>query len=306
MVNVRMTQGMMNRGAQTGLQAGLNRLAKVQEQLTTGRVINRPSDDPTGATSAMRIRASVVEQQQYVRNANDGLGWLNQADSTLASATDQVRRAYEIALQGVNDGSLGQQARDALATEIDQIRAGLVSTSNAAYLNRPVFGGVTAGAVAYGPDLVDPTKTVYLAASPVPTQGVVRAVADGATVRVDIEGPDVFGADGDSVFDHLGALSTALKSGDAAGISAAVSALQVDRERITNAQPDIGARTKRVEQARDAASDAELRLTSSLSEVENTDLVKASVDLKLQEVAYQAALSATARVMQPSLLDFLR
>ncbi|WP_296606040.1 flagellin [Nocardioides sp.] len=309
MSTVRMTQGMMNRQAQTGLQAGLNRLAKVQEQLTTGRIINRPSDDPTGATSAMRIRASVADQQQYVRNANDGLGWLNQIDSTLSSATDQVRRAYEIALQGANDGSLGQQARDALATEIDQIRQGLMSTSNAAYLNRPVFGGVTAGATAYAVDTtdpVDPTRIKYVPAATYPVQGVIRTVADGAQVRVDVEGPDVFGADGSSIFDHLSALSTALKTGDSTGISSAVGLLEADRERITNVQADIGARTKRVEQARDAASDAELRLTSSLSEVENTDLVKASVDLKLQEVGYQAALSATARVMQPSLLDFLR
>jgi len=309
MSTVRMTQGMMNRGAQTGLQAGLDRLAKVQEQLTTGRVINRPSDDPTGATSAMRIRASVADQKQYVRNANDGLGWLNQADSTLSSVTDQTRRAYEIALQGANDGSVGAQAREALATEVDQIRQGLMSTANAAYLNRPVFGGVTPGDVAYAvdpTDPVDPTRIKYVPAATYPVQGVLRSVADGATVRVDVEGPDVFGADGNSVFDHLSALSTALRAGDSAAISTAVGALQADRERVVNVQADIGARTKRVEQARDAATDAELRLTSSLSEVENTDLVKASVDLKLQEVAYQAALSATARVMQPSLLDFLR
>lgn len=304
MSTVRMTQGMMNRQAQTGLQAGLNRLAKVQEQLSTGRVINRPSDDPTGATSAMRLRTSVAEQRQYVRNANDGLGWLDQADSTLTSVTDQVRRAHEIALQGANDGSLGQQARDALATEVDQIRQGLLSTANATYLDRPVFGGVTAGSVAYAADPV--TDVITYQPGAVVTDGVVRAVADGAAVRVDVPGPSIFGADGSSLFDHLGALSVALRAGDSAGITTAVGALKADRERVTNAQAEIGARTKRVEQARDAASDAELRLTSSLSEVENTDLVKASVDLKLQEVGYQAALSATARVMQPSLLDFLR
>lgn len=304
MSTVRMTQGMMNRQAQTGLQAGLNRLAQVQEQLATGRVINRPSDDPTGATSAMRIRASVADQRQYVRNANDGLGWLDQADSTLSSATKQVRRAYEIALQGANSGGLGQQARDALATEVDQIRNGLISTSNAAYLNRPVFGGVTDGTVAYAAHPV--TGVVTYQPTAVASAGVVRTVSDGAAVRVDIEGPDVFGTDGTSVFDDLAALSTALKTGSNAGISNAVGNLAGGLERITNALADVGARTRRVEQARDAATEAELRLSSSLSEVENTDLVKASVDLKLQEVAYQAALSATARVMQPSLLDFLR
>lgn len=304
MAAVRMTQGMMSRQAQTGLQTGLNRLAKVQEQLSTGRIINRPSDDPTGATSAMRLRASVAEQRQYVRNANDGLGWLNQADATLSSATDQVRRAYELGVQGVNSVSLGPQAREALATEVDQIRGGLMSTANAKYLDRPVFGGVTAGGVAYAADPV--TDVITYQPGAVATAGVLRAVSDGATVRVDVEGPAVFGPDGDSLFDHLTDLSSALRTGTAADIGTAVGALQADRERVINAQAEIGARTRRVEQARDAATDAELRLTSSLSEVENTDIVKASVDLQLQEVAYQAALSATARVMQPSLLDFLR
>lgn len=305
MGTVRMTQGMMSRQALTGMQAGLNRLANVQEQLSTGRIINRPSDDPTGATSAMRIRASVSDQKQYVRNADNGLGWLNQVDSTLSSVTDQVRRAHEVALQGANTGSLGAEAREALAIEIDQIRSGLVSTANSTYLERPVFGGVTAGAAAYAEAPVTGVVT-YVPGALTTGEGVVRVVGAGAKVRVDVEGPDVFGPDGDSLFDHLTALSAALRAGDSAAITASAGILDADTRKVTNVQADIGVRTKRVEQARSAASDAELRLTSSLSEVENTDMVKATVDLQLQEVAYQAALSATSRVMQPSLLDFLR
>jgi flagellar hook-associated protein 3 FlgL len=296
MAIARMTQSMLSHQALTGMQLGLDRLARVQEQLSTGRVINRPSDDPTGATSAMRIRTSLADQRQFVRNADDGLGWLNQIDSTLSSMTNQLGRAREIALQGANSGALGPAAREALATEVDQIRAGLVSSANATYLDRPVFGGITAGSTAYDG-----------AGNYVGVPGaVVRTVGDGAKVRVDVEGPTVFGPDNNSVFDHLAALSTALRGGDEAGISAAIDTLATDGTRITNTQADIGARTKRVEQARTAASDALVTLTSSLSEVENVDLAKATVDLKLQEVAYQAALGATARVMQPSLLDFLR
>ena len=305
MGTVRMTQGMMSRQALGGMQAGLNRLAKVQEQMSTGRIINRPSDDPTGATSAMRIRASVSDQKQYVRNADNGLGWLNQIDSTLQSATDQVRRAHEVALQGANTGSLGAEAREALAIEVDQIRAGLVSTANATYLERPVFGGVTAGSAAYAEAALTGVVT-YVPGALTAGDGVVRVVGDGAKVRVDVEGPEVFGPDGDSLFDHLTALAAALRAGDPTAITASAGILDADTRKLTNVQADIGVRTKRVEQARSAASDAELRLTSSLSEVENTDIVKASVDLQLQEVAYQAALAAAGRVIQPSLLDFLR
>lgn len=301
MSTVRMTQSMMSHQAMGGMQTGLNRLAKVQEQLATGRIINRPSDDPTGATSAMRIRTSVAAQEQYTRNGEDAMGWLNQLDASLGDATDQVRRARELSIQATS-GAIGQPSRDALAAEIDQIIDGLMTTANATYLDRPVFGGVTPDSFAYekvaGAVTYAPTATS--------SEGVLRTVGDGAVVRVDLEGPDAFGSDGDSVFDHLAALSAALKAGDQAGISAAQNLLNDDDKRIVNARAEIGARTNRVEYSLTAASDASLRLTSSLSELENTDMVKATVDLQLQTVAYQAALGATAKVMQPSLLDFLR
>jgi flagellar hook-associated protein 3 FlgL len=296
MAITRVTQRMMSDRALLGMQTGLDRLSKIQEQLTTGRIINRPSDDPTGTTSAMRLRASVEEQRQYARNADDAVAWLDQIDSTLSSMTNQVRKAREIAVQGANDGAMGQQARDALATEVDQIREGMISTANTTYLGRPVFGGITSGDVAYD-------STGAWVGQP---GSVVRTVGDGVQIRVDVEGPTAFGPDADSLFSHLADLSTALRAGDSAGMATAIDKLSADSSRITESQASVGARTNRVEQAQQAAGDAELSLKSALSEIENTDLPKATVDLQLQEVAYQAALAATARVMQPSLLDFLR
>lgn len=301
MTLVRMTQNMLSHQSFSGMQSAMNRVAKAQEQLTTGRLINRPSDDPTGATTAMRIRSSLSNQQQFVRNADDAVGWLDQTDGTLSTMGDQVIRARDIALQGANTGAMGPEARAALATEIDQIRAGLISSANAQYLDRPIFGGVTAGSKAYNPDgtLADPT-TIGAGA------GVVRTIAEGARVRIDVEGPDVFGTSPNSVFDRLDALSTALKTNDQAGISAAVDGLKTDGDRIANVRSDIGARTVRVENARSVADSATLTLKNALSEVENVDLAKATVELGLQSVAYQAALGATSKVLQPSLLDFLR
>jgi len=296
MALTRVTQSMMSRHSVDALQVSLSRVAKLQEQLSTGRVLNRPSDSPTDTTSAMRIRSSITDVKQYGRNARDGNGWLSTIDAALTSANDQVLRARDLALQGANQGVAGQTVRDALAAEVDQIRAGLVTTANSDYLGRPVFGGVTAGPAAY-----DATGTY------VGTPGAVnRTVADGTTVRVDVDGNTAFGAAGSSVFDHLSALATALRTGDQATITASIGALDADRDRIITTQTEVGSRQNRVEAAIQASSDNELRLSSSLSEVENADLPKTVVDLQLQQVAYQAALGATARVMQPSLLDFLR
>jgi flagellar hook-associated protein 3 FlgL len=296
MAFTRVTQSMMSKGSVAAMQTSLSRLAKLQEQLSTGRVLNRPSDSPTDTTSAMRIRSGIADVKQYGRNAADGNGWLSTIDAALTSANDQVLRARDLALQGANQGVAGQGVRDALAAEVDQIREGLISTANNDYLGRPVFGGVTAGAAAY-----DATGTY------VGTPGAVnRTLAEGTVVRVDVDGTAAFGPTGDSVFDHLSALSTALRVGDQAGISAGITALNADRDRITTTQAEAGSRQNRVLSAMQTASDSELRLSSSLSEVENADLPKTVVDLQMQQVAYQAALGATARVIQPSLLDFLR
>jgi flagellar hook-associated protein 3 FlgL len=296
MTTFRVTQNMLSQRSLEGMQLGLGRLAKTQEQLSTGRIINRPSDDPTGATAAMRVRSSMADAQQYARNAEDGLGWLGQVDSTLMSATDQVRRARELALQGANTGAMGPAAREALATEVDQIRQSLVSVANTTYLGRPVFGGTTAGAAAYD------ASGAYVG----DTGTVVRTVGDGIKVRVDADAQSVFGPHGANLFADLDALSSALRTGDSAGIATGIDALGAGLERITAALADVGTRYGRVEQARTRAGDAELSLSSTLSGIENTDLPRAMVDLQLQEVAYQAALASTARVMQPSLLDFLR
>ena len=294
----RVTQSMLTDHSLTRLQGGLTKLSEIQEHLSTGRVLNRPSDNPADAGAAMRLRSAVGAQQQYARNAEDGQGWLGTLDTTLATAGDVVRRARELAQQGAN-ATAGPQAREALATEVDQIRAGLLSTANATYLDRPVLGGTTAGRVAFA----EAGGVVTFSGDSNP---VNRTVADGAVVDVALAGPAAFGADGDNVFDHLSALSTALRSGDVAGIRTGLDALEADGNRIVVARAAVGARTVRVEQAALRAGDTELSLTSSLAEIESADLPRTMVELQMQEVAYQAALAATARVLQPSLVDFLR
>ncbi|UFN43172.1 flagellar hook-associated protein FlgL [Nocardioides okcheonensis] len=294
----RVTQSMLTDRSLTRLQGSLSRLADIQEHLSTGRVLNRASDNPGDAATAMRLRASLGEQQQYARNAEDGQGWLASLDSTLGSANDMVRRARELGQQAVN-GAMSQQSRDALAAEVDQLRAALVSGANTTYVGRPVFGGTTAGSAAF-------TESAGVVTFTGDTNPVNRSVADGVVVDVSVAGPAAFGADGDNVFDHLSALSTALRAGDVTAVKAGITTLTSDSDRLVVARAEVGARTNRVDLAVTRAGDLETSLTNALAEIENADLPKTMVDLKMQEVAYQASLAATARVLQPSLVDFLR
>jgi flagellar hook-associated protein 3 FlgL len=291
----RITQRLITAHSLSALQTGLNRLSVTQEQMSTGRTINRPSDNPTGTNDAMRLRASLAAKTQYSRNAEDGTSWLNDADSTLTSMLDEVSRARDLILQGTSDGNNDASSRQALATELTQIRAGLLDQANAQHLGRPLFGGTTAGSAAY-----DSSGTFVG-----DTNDVNRTVGDGVTVAVNVTGPQAFAAGGTDLFAVLDSAISKLSSN-----SSAVSTDLTDLDAVTGsmktALSTVGSRTNRIDTASNILDSTTLDTKSALSDVENVDIASAIVDLQMQEVAYQASLGATSKVIQPSLMDFLK
>jgi flagellar hook-associated protein 3 FlgL len=276
-------------------------MARLQEQLSSGKQISRPSDSPTGTVSAMQLRAEVRATEQYARNADDGLGWLGTLDGTLTSTIDQTRRVRDLTLQGMSSGAgSSPAARAALAAEVTNIRESLIGLANTRYIDRPVFGGITAGSEAYV------AATGAYRTGPVGT--VMRTIADGTNVRVDLDGPTAYGADGDptQLFAALQSIADNLTAGDVPGLGTDLGNLDAAMNRLQTVLSDVGTRYNRVEQTRQTADDRVLTLRSQLSDVEDIDLPQTIMDLKLQETAYEAALAAAARVVQPSLLDYLR
>lgn len=295
MTTPRVTQRLMVERSLTALNTGMGRLARSQEQLSTGRLINRPSDSPTGTNDAMRLRAQIAADTQYTRNASDGLAVLGQTDSTMITMLDNVRRARDLLVQGASTGSSGPEARAALAAELTQIREALIGLANTEHMGRPIFAGTSGSPVAY-----DAAGGFVGDQFPID-----RTVGEGITVRVNLTGPEAFTAGTDDLF---GVLSTAITRLTAAPDQLGDSMTRLDAVagQMRTALADVGTRYGRVERAMSTLTDTTLSNTASLSEVENIDIAKAVVDLQMQEVAYQAALGATARVIQPSLLDFLR
>lgn len=296
MAITRITQNMMSARSNLSLQTALSRLSKSQEQLTTGRVLNRPSDSPADTTSAMRLRSKLADQSQYARNIGNGIGWLGTIDTALQSTLGTVNRATDLTIQAINAANSSPQAREAIATEVDQLREGLIATANTTYLGRPVFGGITAGSVAY-----DATGAY------VGTPGSVdRTIAPGVKVAVNVDGATAFGPAGGDLFQDLADLSDALRLGDMTTVQAKLTDLQAAHSRVTTTLADVGVRYSRLEKADQTITDSKLKMATALSDLENVDIGEATLNLKMQELAYQTALAATARLVQPSLSDFLR
>ena len=297
----RITQKTVSRTVMDGLQSNMARMQRLQEQLSSGKQISRPSDSPVKTVEAMQFRSNIRRTEQYLRNADDGMAMLATADSALTDSLNMTRRVRELTLGGLN-GTMSGEAREAIAAEIRTLRDGLIGVANTRYLDRPVFGGNTRSDVAF-----DPTTGAFVG----DTEDVVRTVAAGTRVTVNVPGPDVFGADGSptKLFDVLAEIADALEDDDAtlnARLSGGLMNLDQGINAILTTLGQLGARTNRVERMHSAAEGQLLNLSNNLSEAEDIDLPKTIVDLQMQEVAYKAALGATARVVQPSLLDFLR
>ncbi|HET7488081.1 MAG TPA: flagellar hook-associated protein FlgL [Acidimicrobiales bacterium] len=298
----RVTQSTISANVLAGLQTNLERMQGIQNRLSSGKQLNRPSDSPSGVLDAMGYRANLRRLDQYTRNADDGLGWLGTADQSLTSSLDLVRRARDL-MVGAGNAGLSQESRDAMASELDSIRASLLSVANTRYGDRPIFAGTSAVTDAY----------TAAGAYQGDAGAVERSVGQGARVTVNLTGPEVFGpaaGGGPSIFDVLATAATDLRSGNPVQLanvtSADLSALDGWRTRIQDQLSVVGARYNRIETMRTRADDSTSTISQRLSDVEDVDLPKAVTELQMQQVAYQAALAASARVVQPSLVDFLR
>ena len=300
----RITHRAVTNTSMNGLQLNLGRMQKLQEQLSSGKQVSRPSDSPVKTVESMQVRAGIRRAEQYVRNADDGLALLGTTDSVLTKSLDMAQRARELTLGGMNDAS-NREARLAIAAEIDTLREGLIGVANTTYLDRPVFGGNIPGTKAYADD------GSYLG-TPAADAGskVMRTVAPDTKVQVNITGEEVFGMGDTQLFAVLKGISDALRGPEGpamhAELTPGLAKLDGALDRMVMALGQVGSRYNRVETMKATSDDQLFTMRTGLSEVEDIDLPKAIMDLQMQEVAYKGALGATARAIQPSLLDFLR
>jgi flagellar hook-associated protein 3 FlgL len=286
-----------------GLNSNLAAVTKLQNQLTSGRTISTPSDDPTGTNTSMITRQGQAANTQQARNISDGHTFLDATDSALQNMLDQARRVRDLAVRALNTGGSSAASNDAIATEVDGIQQSLIGQANQVVQGKPIFGGVTSGNQAY---LADGTYVGVGGANAIPVHPVTRRVSDVESIRVDITGPEAFGdpASGKDLFAVVATIATNARNGTPQ--AGDLDDLDAVIQRMSTAAADIGTRSARMDDAASVNSAQSLSLQAKLSDTEEVDLPKTIMELQMQQTGYQAALSVTAKSLQPTLLDFLR
>jgi flagellar hook-associated protein 3 FlgL len=310
---MRITQRAVAQTSLQGLNQNMAALSKLQQQMTSGKTISKPSDSPIGTNKSMQTRQAMSAADQQARNISDGKGWLDAADTALTSMSAQVRRVRDLALQGANSGAMSESARGAIAAEMEALRESLLGVANQTIGGRPIFGGATVGGQAYdsaGKFVgVGGKQDVGGVATDI-TVPLNRRVSDSEEIRIDITGPEAFGdqyGGADDLFAVIATTAASVRDGsDPAALATDIAALDKAMDRLVNAAANVGARAARLENADQVNADRRLTLTAQLSEIEEVDLPRTIMEINLQQTGYEAALSATAKAIQPSLADFLR
>ena len=291
---MRVTDASSSLGSLAGLQTAAYRLASLQAQLSSGHQITRPSDDPSGTSRALQLRGDVKRNDQYGANAQDAIGWMSTADSAYSQAVKLGQSARTLVVQALNTGASSSSSASAIADQLDAIRTSLIQVANTTYDGRPVFGGTTAGTVAYDP-----------AGNYVGDAGTVsRTIGAQATVQINQTGPQAFGPAGSDLFTVLSNISATLRTNPSAA-SPQLAALDTALSRLSSAQAAEGTTYQQVQNTQSVQSATGTNLATQLSGLQDIDLADMTVKVATANVTYQAALQTTANVRQLSLLNFL-
>ncbi|UFT98548.1 flagellar hook-associated protein FlgL [Radiobacillus kanasensis] len=303
---MRVTQGMLSNNMLRNLSQSYDNLGKYMDQLSTGKKVNRPSDDPVVAMKGMNYRTQVTEVEQYQRNSSEVHNWMDNSDSALDKATQALQRLRELAVQASN-GAYEESQRENIAAEVDQLKKHLVEIANTKVNNKFIFNGTATTGTDDGagnlvePVTLDPNGTVVTVSTN--TDPVLIEVANGVKLGANVDPNTVFSSD---LFADIEAFSDALKTNSQDLIGQSIENMDTHIEGVVNARADLGARMNRLDLIEDRLSSQLISATQMMSDNEDADMEKVIMDLTTQESIHRAALGAGARVIQPSLLDFLR
>jgi len=309
---MRVTHKTLIRDALQDLQSAATSMAKYQMQLSSGKSIQKPSDDPFGTERSLNLRSSIAAIEQAQRNIASSEDWLNATDSSMGHFSDILTEARSIAVRGASD-SAGADANATFAKVVSELIASAIQAGNSSSGGWYLFAGSQVDEVAF--EGLDAGGNVT---SDPEAMGSVRYTGDDGTIQREVEpgvemtinttGSEAWLDPGDSgsVFATLIRLRDALATNDSDAVLATIGDLDNLISQCSLQQGVVGAKLQRLTLANDKLSAMSVSLQSLLSQTEDADMAEATVYFSQQQVCYQAALKVNSQILTVSLFDYLR
>ncbi|HPZ04886.1 MAG TPA: flagellar hook-associated protein FlgL [Clostridiales bacterium] len=282
----------------------LTRMDKLQAQLATGKKIQVPSDDPVVAARALKLRTDVAEIQQYQRNLKDAQSWLEITESALSDMGDIFQRVRELIVG--SDAIESPEDLQATKNEIIQLRTQLINLGNSAYAGRYIFTGFKTDQ-----KLLDEAGNFLVDVSN--SEQIFYQIGLADSVNINVLGGDLFNSGTDitagstgKFIQDMNELIQAFDDADYEAIRSMTQNFSDNLDNVLRLRADVGARINRLELTANRMMNDNTNFTRLMSENENVDMTDTIMNLKNEENVYRASLAGGARIIMPSLIDFLK
>jgi len=301
----RITPAMVTSATLSDLTSSLASLERTTDELSSGRTILEPSDNPYGASRVIDLQSQLEGLSSYESNAQDGISWQNTASSAMSNINDIAQRVRELVVQSAN-GTNNQSDLNTIATEVEQLTESVKQDANTQYAGQYVFSGTATTTPPYESGAEDEYKGN--------AETVSRAVGPGATVTVSTNISTLLGngeasKDG-KLLDTLRTIAQHLRGGTAEDREALgttdLTNLDTNLEALSQLQAVSGSTIDQLRVALTRNEDLQTSITESLSNTEDTNVAATSIAYANEQAAYEAALRAGASIVQESLLNFLQ
>jgi flagellar hook-associated protein 3 FlgL len=287
----------------TNIDRSFERIVRFQTELSSGTRLNKLSDDPAAIERSLGLRGELRNIEQFKKNIDDGTGWLELHEITLADLEGLFIEARGLAVQGASD-TVNVSQRRAIGEQIDQFVEHAFSLSQSRFRNRFIYAGTRTSEIPYRLQKAEDGATTGVEPTGPNDGRIERQVGEGTTMQVNVPGSEVFEGE-NNAFDVLLRLRDALNANEVEGIRASLDEVEQVREHISTVRGVIGARTNRMEITRNVLDRVEVEMTSILSADEDVDLTAAIVNLRQEQDIFQAALATGNTIVPQSLMDFI-
>lgn len=305
---MRVTQSMLSSNLLHNLSNSYNKMGKLQQQLTSGSKLTRPSDDPVATIKGMGYRTTLSKNEQFSRNMTEVQSYLDATDAALGQVGEGLKRIKELTIQASTD-TVTPEDREKIRTEIDQIRQQFRDVANTQLGDKYIFSGSNTLSPLYpaARDQSAAGETIELDDMGGNDEGLPVELYDGITINMNTAGKDLF----KSIDDMMSEIQTKLTNDDANPVSAdEISGLLTQISSVTdralNARAEVGAKENRVEMMMDRLSSQKISVTKAMSDNEDVEYEETITQLITEGSIHRAALSVGAKIIQPTLVDFMR
>jgi flagellar hook-associated protein 3 FlgL len=271
------------------------------EQLSTGRRVNLPSDDPAADAAMVQENSQSASIDQYTANSDSLTDVLNTGDSTLSSVVTLLQQASSLAVEGSGSG-LSQSDLSSIASQVSDIQSQMLSLANTSFGGQYIFGGTASTTPPYVADASNPGQIDYVGNS---QQNNVQ-IGTGVSVAANLPGSSIFSQSGANVFDALQSLSTALQSGNTSTIASAGTAITTALGAVSTAQVFYGNTVNELSSNESWLSQEKLNITSYQNTLVASNTAAAATDATQAETVLSASVAAAAQIdQQANLLNYL-